>query len=155
MKSYAKTFYDVEIETYSEWGDTAEYPSIDVRCPNLRDYYNEIDIALFLETRVSEIDAVADAVFDYEVARFWEHAQVIAWDIFGPNVEVLARGRSGRHLCISGLPEIFLWKKRQTAKWQKFVKIIENIINSYTELEEAAQLVAAYLETKALEKVKV
>lgn len=154
MKSYAKTFYDVEVETYFEYNDITEYPSIDVRCPNLRDYYDEIDIAKFLEVRVSEIDALVDTVFEGETKAFWLSAQSLAEDIFGPGVEVLALGRSGRHLCVSGLPEIFLWKKRQTAKWQKFVKVIEDIIDSYTELEVVAQLFADYLEIEMPEKEK-
>lgn len=152
MKNYAKTFYNVEVEVYYEGHE--EYPSIDVRCPNLRDYYDEIDIAKFLEVRVSEIDALVDTVFEGETEAFWLSAQSLAEDIFGPGVEVLALGRSGRHLCVSGLPEIFLWKKRQTAKWQKFVRTIETIIDSYTEVEVVAQLFAAYLGIAIPEKVK-
>lgn len=154
MKTYAKTFYDVEVETYSEWGDNTEYPSIDVRCPNLRDYYDEIDIAKFLEVRISEIDALVDTVFEGETEAFWLGAQNLAEDILGPGVKVLSLGRSGRHLCVSGLPEIFLWKKRQTAKWQKFVRVIEDIVDSYAELEVVAQLFAAYMRIEMPEKAK-
>lgn len=155
MKTYAKTFYDVEIETYFEYNNPTEYPSIDVRCPNLRWHYDEQDIATRLGVEVSEIEALVDTVFEGETEAFWLGAQNLAEDILGPGVKVLSLGRSGRHLCVSGLPEIFLWKKRQTAKWQKFVKVIEDIIDSYTELEVVAQPFVAYLEIEMPEKVKV
>lgn len=150
MKNYAKTFYDVEIEVYYE--GSQEYPSIDVRCPNLRWYYDEQDIATRLGIPIADVKAVSEAVYEWEVGNFWRLAEYYAQDIWGEHIKVYALGRSGRHLCVAGLPEIFLWKKRQTAKWQKFAQGIEAWVDSYAELEVAAQLVADYLEIEMPKK---
>lgn len=61
-------------------------------------------------------------LFDAACESGWETAEIDAEEVFGIDVKVEARGRSGGHLVVLGLPDVEEWDAIAVARWSRFAR---------------------------------
>jgi hypothetical protein len=59
-----------------------------------------------------------------ERAQFWEAAEGLVTDLFGPQASVSQDGRCGGWLLVYGLPPVETWDAIRVARWGAFTRLV-------------------------------
>lgn len=71
----------------------------------------------------------------------WESAEMDAEEVLGASVKVEARGRSGGHLVVRGLPDVAEWDAIAVSRWSRFARYcVANVANVPHEMAMIAWL---------------
>lgn len=125
-----------DVEFHSERWGRPELPAINVKCYN---FAKGLDVDKEFNCSEDQAEKAFNFAWEAACAQFWEDAQEIVTDIFGPKVKCYSQGRSGGWLVVHGLPEFEQWNAVNLAKWSSLCKRIKGLLDWLTSAEQTRE----------------
>lgn len=126
-----------DVEFHSDRYGRSKLPAINVKC---YDFAKGIDVAKDFNCSEEQAEKALEFAWEAACTQFWEDAQEIVTDIYGP-VKCYSQGRSGGWLVVHGLPEFEQWNAINLAKWSSLCKRIKGLLDWLTSAEQTREAI--------------
>ena len=125
MATYRKT----DVETHNEYYGKVR-PAVNVKVYHFPSSYK---IAEHFNCEEAQAEKAGEYAFQSACERFWEDAQSIFDEVYGPNyAKVYSEGRQGGWLIVDGLDNIDDWTLMQLNRWHSFETRIKSAVKWLT-----------------------